>query len=81
MKFFTPIIQSIIAAILLAVLGGAWRVYADVQDVKIRIKNVGRLGEGIEAIRDELSALSSSVKAIEKRVDRRLADVPLCRRE
>lgn len=87
MKFIAPILQYVIAALLLALIGGAWSVYADVQNVKTKVQDVDELTTDIRSLHDavtkipvEIDALKTSVRAIEKRVDRRLADVPLCRR-
>lgn len=87
MKFLAPILQYVIAGLLLALIGGGWKVYADVQNVKSQVGSVKTLKTEIQSLNTQLSTLTGNVErlqtsteAIEKRVDRRLADVPLCRR-
>lgn len=88
MRFFTPIIQSVLVALVLAILGGAWKVYADVQEVKSKVTTVTALSDQLEAVTAELQTLGKKYdslpsqldKQINTQIDRRLADVPLCRR-
>lgn len=88
MKFFRPILQTILATIILAIPIGAWKVYADVEDVKRKVKGVDALSAKIETLSTKIETLNGNYRAlpeklsdhIDKKIDRRLADVPLCRR-
>jgi uncharacterized protein YoxC len=88
MKFFAPILQLVIASLLLTLIIGAWRAYADFQTVKTKVKNVETLATEVRGVKSQLSTLTTKVsglpkeldKKIDQTIDRRLADVPLCRR-
>jgi hypothetical protein len=78
----------VIAGLLLSLIGGAWTVYADVQNVKLKLENVKTLNGEIRALKTQLNTLTTQVinlprtldTQIDETIDRRLADVPLCRR-
>lgn len=87
MRFFRPILQTVLAGIILALPIGVYTVYAEFQHVKYKVKVVDSLSAEIKTIKADMSALRSDfehlptkIEAMDKRINRRLADVPLCRR-
>ena len=87
MRFFRPILQTVLAGIILALPIGAYTVYAEFQHVKYKVKSVDSLSAEMQTIKTEISSLRSDfehlptkIEAMDKRINRRLADVPLCRR-